>query len=281
MLAALVHFTGPAEQAWLLPMIRLSRKLVETALDGLRDRSLLVEDDLAGTWLLPPLAGRFLRRARPEAVGSSGERLANWAYALVVENGGQQYARFPTLAAAWSQITAALPILLAGDNGRLQAAYDALFRFLDFSGRWDDRLAFSIAAEARAVLTRDHRRAGWPSGCAAWATSWPTTIPLPLTPPELTRKASPPTPANLAELALDREQWQDAEGLARDALLLAEKVGHKEPIASHCMRLAKALARQNRPSEGLHHALRAVATFTELRSLDLAEAQAVLAEYQR
>ena len=82
-------------------------------------------------------------------------------------------------------------------------------------------------------------------------------------------------------MALDREQWQDAEGLARDALLLAEKVGRKELIAYDCMRLAKALARQGRTSEGLHHALRAVSIFTDLRSPELAEAQAVLAECQR
>ncbi len=171
-LAALVHFSGPARLAWLLSMTQLSPKAAETALDGLLYRSLLVEDDVAGTWLLPPLAARFLRRARPEAVGASGERLADWAYALVVENGHQQYDRFPALDAAWPRIAAALPVLLAGDNLRLQAAGDALNSFLDFSGRWDDGLALGIAAEARAVLARDHGKAGSAAGLLT-PLAWP------------------------------------------------------------------------------------------------------------
>ena len=50
---------------------------------------------------------------------------------------------------------------------------------------------------------------------------------------------------NLAVLALDREQWAEAESLAREALALAEKVGRQELIAGDCHRLAKALLKQN------------------------------------
>ena len=83
---------------------------------------------------------------------------------------------------------------------------------------------------------------------------------------------------NLAELALNREDWPAAERLAREALALDEPVGRKELIAKDCHRLAKALARQGRGAEGRCHAERAVALLTELRSPDLAEAQATLAE---
>lgn len=154
-LAALVHFTQPAPIAWLLPLTGLSEKAAETALDGLRDRALLVEDDVAGTWLLPPLAARFLRRVRPEAVGTSGERLARQAYALAVENGYQEYDRFPILKAAWPQLAAAWPLLLAGDNTRLQEVCAALSHFLNFTGRWDDMLVLATEAEAKAERAKD------------------------------------------------------------------------------------------------------------------------------
>src|SRR6185312_486320 len=160
-LAALVHFTQPARIEWLLPLVKLSPKAAETALDGLRDRALLIEDDQAATWLLPPLAARFLRRARPEAVVVSGERLADQAYALAVENGYGEYTRFPVLDATWPQLAAALPVLITGDNGRLQTVCDALFGFLHFSGRWDDLLSLNTEAEARAERASDFMSAGW------------------------------------------------------------------------------------------------------------------------
>jgi tetratricopeptide (TPR) repeat protein len=84
--------------------------------------------------------------------------------------------------------------------------------------------------------------------------------------------------SNLAELALDREQWAEAEQLVREAMPLSEGVGRLELIARDCRRLAKALARQSRKTEGLPYAQRAVAIYTKLRHWDLAEAQAVLKE---
>ncbi len=367
-LAALVHFTAPARIEWLLPLSELTIKAAENALDGLRDRALLIEDDQASTWLLPPLATRFLRRIRPEAVGACGERLADQAYALAVDNGYGQHVRFPILEANWPRIAAALPVFIAGDNGRLQTACTALNLFLVFYGRWDDCLSLGTAAEARAESVGDFNLAGWRAwqsgycrylrgqytevlACADRAGShwdvgraradvraqsirlrglghrlakdFPAAVSAIRESVVLWRNLSPKSremaiglnslaevlrdssqldeaedhyrealvitratfdpegtaicTGNLAGLALDREQWPEAERLSREALDLSEGVRRKEVIAANSLRLAESLARQGRGAEGRYYAERAVTIYTDLRSPELAGAQGVLA----
>ena len=87
---------------------------------------------------------------------------------------------------------------------------------------------------------------------------------------------------NLAALALDREQWAEAESLAREALALSEKVGRQELIASNCRRLAKALLKQNHNlDEALSLSRRAVEIYTRLRHPRLQSAQEMLGEIER
>jgi tetratricopeptide (TPR) repeat protein len=167
-LAALAHFTEPARWSWLLPLAELSETAALTALDDLRDRALLIEDESNGTWLLPPLAARFLRLRRPEAVGAAGQRLEAEAYALVMQHGRAANAPFTELEAVWPTVQAALPLLIAGDNTRLQTVCDALQMFLNFTGRWDVWLTLSQEAEAKALSASDYDNAGWRTYHAGW-----------------------------------------------------------------------------------------------------------------
>ncbi len=159
-LAALAYFPEPAPLDWLLPLTGLTQRAAEGALDDLRNRALLIEDADAETWLLPPLAARFLRSRRPEAINTAGERLAKEAYALAVQHGYSNNAPFTELEATWSRIEPALPLLLAGENDRLQTVCSALDQFLNFTGRWDVLLALSRDAEAKAVAAGDNHSAG-------------------------------------------------------------------------------------------------------------------------
>lgn len=81
-------------------------------------------------------------------------------HTLIIENGYDSYARFSTLEAVWPGIAPSLALLLSGSNTRLQALCDALQTFLEFQGRWDERLALSEKAEARALAATDHTNAG-------------------------------------------------------------------------------------------------------------------------
>jgi tetratricopeptide (TPR) repeat protein len=80
---------------------------------------------------------------------------------------------------------------------------------------------------------------------------------------------------NLAELALNRSQWPNAEILSREALLVAEKIAVEQLIASHSRRLAMALLRQDKRDEAIEHAQRAVEIFKLLRLPEVAEARIV------
>lgn len=159
-LAALTHFTEPAPVKWIAEAV--------TALDDLADRALLVSDPDGKTFYLPLLAAKFLRDKRPEAVAQAGDRLADRAYALALENGYDEYERFPVLEAEWPALAAALPRLVQGENARLQTLCDALGAFLNFSGRWDERLSLERQAEEKAVAANDLSNAGWRAYRVGW-----------------------------------------------------------------------------------------------------------------
>jgi tetratricopeptide (TPR) repeat protein len=82
----------------------------------------------------------------------------------------------------------------------------------------------------------------------------------------------------LAKLALKRNDLAGAESLAREALLLFEKLGRLDMIAENSDVLAKTLVRQDRKGEALAHARRAVEIYQRLDASDLASALPTLTE---
>ncbi|WP_338849204.1 tetratricopeptide repeat protein [Massilia sp. W12] len=82
---------------------------------------------------------------------------------------------------------------------------------------------------------------------------------------------------NLAELALLRSEFAQAETLARDTFAAATRIGRQDLIAGHHEHLARALHGLKRANAALPHARTAVEIFSLLGSPKLAEAQATLA----
>lgn len=158
-LCALTYFTLPAKVEHVAANAGLPEAETDRALRSLVNRSLAVPNDEVTAFTLVPMVADFLRRKKPEVVAETGDRLEQRAYALIIENGYENYNRFPALEAAWPGLAPALALFLAGDNARLQTVCDALTDFLDFQGSWDELLALNEKAEARAAT--DPNNAGW------------------------------------------------------------------------------------------------------------------------
>jgi len=375
-LCALSYFTLPTKVEHIAANAGIEEPLAEPALRALANRS-LVTDNAEGThYALVPLVADFLRNARPEVMKETGDRLEKRAYALIIENGYENHARFPALEAAWPGIAPALALFLAGDNARLQTVCGALSTFLEFQGRWDEWLALTEKAEARAVAAADHDHAGWrakdagyiyslrqqadgvlacanragghwegafPEGKGAKAGARERAIAIWLRGIGHRLKGECPAAiaayqealglfrslavesldmaavlnylahaeqcsgdyaaagehyrealrvarvggysegvatytGNLADLALDREDWPAAEAVAREALSLSEAVHRQQLIASNNRRIAHALLRQGKAAEAMPYSRRAVEIYTRLGSPNLAAAQTILAE---
>lgn len=160
-LCALTYFTLPVKVEHVAANAGLPEPETDLALRSLVNRSLAVPNIELTAFALVPMVADFLRKKKLKMVKDTGERLKMRAYALIIENGYDNCDRFPNLEAAWPGIAPALAMFLAGDNRRLQTVCFALSQFLDFQGRWDERLALNEKAELRAVAAADYVNAGW------------------------------------------------------------------------------------------------------------------------
>jgi tetratricopeptide (TPR) repeat protein len=160
-LCGLSYFSLPTAVEHIAAVADIDQEATETALAGLANRSLVVPDQEEVAFALVPMVAEFLRRKRPEVVADTGSRLESRAYALIVENGYKRHERFPVLDAAWPTVAPALPLFLSRPNDLLQTVCDALTNFLEFTGRWDERLSLCQQAETKAVATGDYHNAGW------------------------------------------------------------------------------------------------------------------------
>ncbi|MDT5268016.1 MAG: hypothetical protein QOH49_202 [Acidobacteriota bacterium] len=167
-LCALTYFSLPANVEHIATVADCDEEPAETALRSLANRSLIVPNTEEKAFALVPLVADFLRWRKPEVIAETGNRLEKQAYALVLENGYEEFDNFPVLDAAWPTVAAALPRFLAGPNDRLQTVCEASKDFLDFTGRWDEWLALSRDAEAKAVAVKDFLSAGWRAWDAGW-----------------------------------------------------------------------------------------------------------------
>jgi tetratricopeptide (TPR) repeat protein len=83
---------------------------------------------------------------------------------------------------------------------------------------------------------------------------------------------------NLAELYLDRKQWEQAESLIFQSLKLAENFRRQDVIAKNHRRIAICLLGKGFPEQALPHAKTAVEIMTQLQIKNLPDAQKTLSE---
>jgi tetratricopeptide (TPR) repeat protein len=154
-LASLTNFRDAIDLSTIAEFGDLSKAATQTALEDLADRALVFSDSESKSFALTRLVADFLRRARPTPIRESGERLTKRALVLVTENGFDAYERFPTIEANWFIIAASLPSFLQGPNDQLQTVCNGLSTFLEFTGRWDEKLILSLEAAEKAVEAND------------------------------------------------------------------------------------------------------------------------------
>ena len=151
-------------------MTNLPERVAETALEDLTDRAILISDLESRTFYLPPLAAQFIKTHSPKAVIKTGDIFMFHAYEYAMKCGSvtNDMEKYSALEYEWDFLFSALPLLLKGDNDRLQKFYSQIDRFLDFTGKWDDIILIASAAEKRAIVANDMENAGLRAYQVGW-----------------------------------------------------------------------------------------------------------------
>jgi tetratricopeptide (TPR) repeat protein len=168
LLAALTHFSQPVELVGILKISGVPAIRAQAGLEALAGRAIVTKDSNFKGFALMPLVAGFLSRIRPRHVRITGDRLADSTYALVTDNRSPKEENLNRLENAWVLIQAALPILVRGQNDRLQAVCDGLDEFLIQTARWDELLALCVNAEKKAVDAAGFKFAGWRAYRIGW-----------------------------------------------------------------------------------------------------------------
>ncbi len=154
---------------WVVEITRLMEKIAKTVLDDLTDRSILIADNEFSEFFLPPLASRFIKTRRPQAVADTGEILSNRAYKLIeMYSGKTNYNGYKVLNNEWLSIEAAIPALLSKDGKNGQLFRHALEKFFRFTGRYDEAIEIYSQAELKALSMDNFYEAGWCAFDLGW-----------------------------------------------------------------------------------------------------------------
>lgn len=289
---ALTYFSIPAKLKWIADMTDLPERAAETALEDLTDRSILTSDPSAQTYFLPPLTAKDLiwlhEQAETRALAADDKANAGWrawskGFTCHLRNQPVEVLECAFRAAKhWedsSPRNKASAIYLRGHGHRLAKDYPAAIAayretleiYRSISPESDD---VSITLNSLAGVERENK--DYDSAERNYREGL-----------RISRKTDnqehiTTRVGNLAVLALDREQWAEAESLTREALVLAEKVGRQELIAWDCSVIATALLKQNKNlDEALYLSRGTVEIYTRLRHPNLQEAQKGLAEIEK
>ena len=167
-LAALTHFTYPAKLDWIVKVTNLPTQITITALDDLNDRSILASNHENREFYLTPITRHFIRSKRQNIVNETGEILVEAVHSLLTQYSHDATNETDKLESNYSFISASIPLLLSGENNRLQDICNILTNFLNEAGHWDDLLSLSEEAEQVALSANDKRNAGWRAYWAGW-----------------------------------------------------------------------------------------------------------------